>query len=365
MNRIVNKFAFFLLTLTLMGSQLHAQFTTTFAKNVAPGQQNGLYYSLPQTVLKLDFIIQETELKKGPLSDYAYNYMEMSDYVEYDATEYKLLDVKINSIARPDPEAMFFVTFTPIRGAGKPEFDVLPNGIIRSVGVSKNPEAKETKEENPLEFKTIPPCCHEIPDHNLEFISLVSAGKTNSQIAKEVVDKISEIRKAKFYLISGDVEMATNPETFNAMYQKLDEMETEYQSLLLGKRSVKTVVKSIYLVPKEEDTLQTIAKFSEAEGLTMGPKGSGSPISVHVVSQNTISTINAPSRSAVESMSYENKVFYRIPEVANVKVALGKELLIEDRLTINQLGVFLTAPLTNNKLVFDIETGQIVNMKMQ
>ena len=45
MNRLVKKFALSLLALILMGGQLHAQFTTTFAKNVNPGQQNGLYYS--------------------------------------------------------------------------------------------------------------------------------------------------------------------------------------------------------------------------------------------------------------------------------------------------------------------------------
>ena len=79
MNRIVTKFAFVLLALTFMGGQLHAQFSTTFAKNVNPGQQEGLYYSLPQTVLKLDFIIEEAKLEKGPLSDYASNYFEMED----------------------------------------------------------------------------------------------------------------------------------------------------------------------------------------------------------------------------------------------------------------------------------------------
>ena len=68
-----------LLTLAMCG-QLHAQFTTTFAKNITPGQQNGLYYSLPQTMLKLDFIIEEAQLVKGPLSDYASNYMAMEDY---------------------------------------------------------------------------------------------------------------------------------------------------------------------------------------------------------------------------------------------------------------------------------------------
>ena len=72
MNRIVTKLSLLLLALAL-GGQLHAQFTTTFAKNVNPGQQNGLYYSLPQTMLQLDFIIGETVFEKGPLSDYASN----------------------------------------------------------------------------------------------------------------------------------------------------------------------------------------------------------------------------------------------------------------------------------------------------
>ena len=71
MNRIF-KLALVLLALAF-GGQLQAQFTTTFAKNVTPGQQNGLYYSLPQTRLKLDFIIEEAQMEKGPLSDYASN----------------------------------------------------------------------------------------------------------------------------------------------------------------------------------------------------------------------------------------------------------------------------------------------------
>ena len=75
--------------------------------------------------------------------------------------------------------------------------------------------------------------------------------------------------------------------------------------------------------------------------------------------------INAPSQSAIESMSYENKVFYRVPEVAQVKVTCGNATLLEDRVSINQLGAMLMAPLTNMKLVFDTETGQIVNMRMQ
>ena len=61
----------------------------------------------------------------------------------------------------------------------------------------------------------------------------------------------------------------------------------------------------------------------------------------------------------------QNQVFYRVPEMANVKVTCGDRTLVEDRVTVNQLGALLTAPLTNASLVFDTKTGQIVNMMMQ
>ena len=362
MNRIVTKFALVLLALTFMGGQLHAQFTTTFAKNVNPGQLNGMYYSLPQTMLKLDFIIEETKLEKGPLSDYASNYFEMEDYVEYETKEYKLLDVKMTSAASPDPNALFFVTLTSARGGSKMQFDVLPNGIIRSVGIGN---AVDDAVETCKPITEVPQCCQEEGEVKEGFISLMMAGKSNAQVAKEVADKIAEIRKAKYYLISGDVEMAAAPETFNTMYKKLEEMEKEYTSLLLGKRVTKKVVKTVYVIPNKEIPTQSVAKFSETEGLTVGTSGSGSVITVQTLSLNTTAAINAPSQSAIELMSYENKVFYRLPEMANVKVVCGGDTLIEDRVLVNQLGQLLMAPVTNTKLVFDTETGQIVNMRMQ
>lgn len=360
MKRFVTTFMLGLMALTFMGGRLQAQFTTTFAKNATPGQQNGIYYSLPQTMLRLDFIIDEIQTEKGPLSEYAGNYMDMADIVEYETTEYKLVDVKMTPVASPDPNALFFVSLSTGRGGSKIQFDVMPNGIIRSVGVGLVAE-----QEKPVAKAAEPECCPEKSEPNYSFINLLSAGKSNAQLAKETADKIEEIRKEKFYLIRGDVAMAYDPVTFNAMYQKLDELEKEYTSLLIGKRVANRVVKSVYVIPNKEVSTQTVAKFSESDGLTIGTSGSGSAITVQTLSLNTTEAINAPSQSAVESMSYENKVFYRIPETAQVKVTCGKKTVMEERVTVSQLGALLMAPLTNTALVFDTETGQIVNLQMQ
>lgn len=361
MNRIATKFALVLFALAFMGSQVQAQFTTTFAKNVTPGQHNGVYYSLPQTMLKLDFVIEEIRLEKGPLSEYASNYFEMEDVVEKASTEYNLLDVKMSTVTSPDPNALFFVTMSSSRG-GKTQFDMLPNGIIRGVGIGN---AIDAEVEMPSPNKEPQPCILKEDEVNEGFIPLMQAGKSNAQMAKEVADKIAEIRKEKFFLITSDGATASNPETFNAMYEKLDAMEKEYTSLLLGKRVSRKVVKTVYVIPNKEVPEQTIAKFSGINGLTMGTAGSGSKITIQTLSLNTLAAINAPSQSAIESMSYENKVFYRVPETAQVKVTCGNVTLLEERVTVNQLGAILMAPLTNTKLVFDTETGQIINMRMQ
>jgi hypothetical protein len=159
--------------------------------------------------------------------------------------------------------------------------------------------------------------------------------------------------------------MAYNAETFNTMYKKLDAMEKEYTGLLLGIRVGKKVVKTVYVIPNKEVTTQTIAKFSEIDGLTLGTGGTGDMITVQTLSLNTTAAINAPSQSAIESMNYENKVFYRVPEQALVKVLRGNKPLAEERMTVNQLGALLMAPLQNTKLVFDTKTGQITNLIMQ
>lgn len=361
MNRSFNKMAF-LLVFSLAGLQLHAQFTTTFAKNVNPGQQSGVYYSLPQTMLQLDFVVEETDCEQGPLSDYASSYFSMDEMVEYSTTEYRLLDVRMSKIASPDPNATFFVSISSGRGGSRADFDVLPNGIIRSVGAGN---ALVEVEETQMVANELQPSMCQKETLNEGFVSLMTSGKTDAQLAREAADKIAEIRKAKFNLVSGYYETAYNPETFNKMFEKLDDMEAQYTSLFLGKRVKKTVVKTIYVIPSKEVTTQTVAKFSETEGLTSGTAGYGNPITVQTLPLNATAAINAPSQSAVESMSYENKLFYRVPEMANVKVSYMNETLLEERLVVNQLGVLLMAPFTNSRMEFDTTTGQIINFKMQ
>jgi hypothetical protein len=67
----------------------------------------------------------------------------------------------------------------------------------------------------------------------------------------------------------------------------------------------------------------------------------------------------------VEKMSHENKLFYRLPETANLRVNMDGEVLLERRTTVTQLGVFMLAPLGKTKLALDPNTGQITSFGME
>ena len=81
-NTVINKvFAAMAFTLAF-GTAVNAQVTTTFSKNATPGLQGGLYYALPQTVLRFDFTIEETYTEEGAYADYASRYIGLTDFAE-------------------------------------------------------------------------------------------------------------------------------------------------------------------------------------------------------------------------------------------------------------------------------------------
>ena len=332
-----------------------AQYVTTHAKVAMPGQQRGIYYALPRTVVQLDFVIEETELLEGPYSEYVY-LVGADDFIMGDGKEYRLADVVMTTYAEADPNATFFIEMNPKKGDAA-DFYLTSKGILQGVGIAPAPEPAKA----PLTSHLSPPTSQ---DRTFKY-QYGSKGKSREQLAYAAADMVNRIREEKIKLLTGFQETAFTLETYRQMYADLDEMEKEYLSLFIGKRIVNTVVKTVYVTPSKEVPSQTIGKFSTEEGFSAGVTGSGDLITLQALSLKTTGNINEPSQSAVETISHENKLFYRIPETANVKVSLGNEVLLEQRATIAQYGVFMLAPLDKTKLALDPTTGQVIGVTME
>lgn len=347
--------ALFLLLMAAMATTANAQYVTTHAKSAMLGQQKGIYYALPRTVVQLDFVVEQTELLEGPYSDFAY-LVGAEEYIVEDRTEYRLAEVRMHTYAEADPNATFFVATNPKKGESI-QFYLTPKGILEGVGIQgtcAEPQAvpataiPETKpQERAFKYQYGP-----------------TSMKSQEQMAHSAASMITTIREEKIKLLTGFQETAFTLDTYRQMYADLDAMEQEYLSLFVGKRISTTSVKTVYVTPSKEVSTQTIGKFSKEEGFSVGVNGLGSVITVQALSLQTTGNINSLSPSAVESINHENKLFYRIPETANIKVSLDGEVLLEQRETLAQFGVFMLAPLGNTKLTLDPETGQITHIEL-
>lgn len=367
------------LAFALVVLNCNAQYVTTHTKNATPGVQDGIYYALPKTIIKLDFIIEESFLYEGPYSDYAPRYLGTNDYIQENGKEYRIVDVVMSTIVDADPDATFFVSYDS-KSKNSTAFNLLPNGIIQSVGapnyafkaqsvVSKtigNNSDESIFQYNIQDntYSRVDTIVRKITiDTTVIFKNIYHSSVENRSIeqkARMAATKIDQLREDRIKLLTGYQEIAYPGNTLQYMVSQIESLEHEYISLFVGKRVSRIVEKTIYVVPSKDVTTQTVAKFSETEGLTSGVSGYGSPITVQTISLQNTAKINAPSQSAIEATSHNNKVFYRIPDVANVKVKIDGETLLEQRHTVNQLGVLLLTPIHNMRLTFDPMTGQLI-----
>ena len=337
--------------LALAAGSVNAQYVTSHARIATPGQQKGIYYALPRTVIQLDLMVDKTELIEGPFSDYAY-LVGASNVITKNAIEYVLRDVVMSTHAEADPQATFFVSMTK---------DAMPfylnsKGILEGVGTMSETPMDQTKE--PVKVRVTP------TNREFKYQYGASGMRSVEQQARSAAEMIGRIREEKIKLLTGFQETAFTLDTYRQMYADLDEMEAEYLSLFLGKRVVTPIVQSVYVTLTKDVPSQTVGSFTKDAGFTTNEYG-GINIMVQAIPLQTTSSINALSQSAVETLSHENKLFYRIPETAYVKVSLGDEVLIESRETIAQFGSFMLAPLGKAKLTLDPNTGQIISMGLE
>ena len=353
------RIALIMMAALALGLTANAQYVTSHAKIAMPGQQKGMYYALPRTVVQLDFIVEEIELIEGPYSEYVYM-VGANDYVDGDGIEYRLADVKMSTYAEADPNATFFVAMSPKKGEGM-TFSLNSKGILQGVGVEPNPDPN---------FRPLPPPTSHLStpisqDKTFKYQYGSNGMRSEEQLARNAAEMINRIREEKIKLITGFQETAFALDTYRQMLTDLETMENEYLSLFIGKKIVNTTVKTVYVTPSKEVTSQTIGKFSTTSGFSTNIAGNGSLITFQAISLNTTGNFNEPSPSAIESIAHDNKLFYRIPETAHVKVTLGNEVLVERRETIAQYGVFMMAPLGKAKLTLDPNTGQITSMGIE
>jgi len=368
MKKVVFRSSVFIVLFAMMTMSLTSQISVKKAEsNSISSSAIGFYYSLPQTVLKVDIVYEKVQSLEGPLSSFADEYLGVKDYISSDRTEYNLLNADVSSFIESDNDQIYFVQFPAERtkDAAINSFQLSDIGglLAYNTDVTEITKSAETTNENVFIFNEGDADFPLVAQYNkrkktdtvLRTINIDTVvinrflfktswvDKNDSDKAKEAALQIEKLRESRYNLISGYQEVNYGSSIIY-MDAKLKELEKQYLELFTGK-TIKTVhSKTVYIVPDANNSSKEIMSFND-----------GKSVVFRITEKETTELQEAPKSTV-------NNIYYRIPASASFEISMNNVNYFSGRLTINQLGNVATVPLADSKLIFDPETGNLVKL---
>ena len=347
-----------------------------------------VFYSLPANSLTVSLKIEKLVKAKGPYAQYAEKYLNITSGVTDESTiTYSIENVKVDRQSLPDTSQLYAINFTGIDNL--PMVQLNADGTILACNCPRTIEGyKAAKPQNsvepdaqPIAFLDMgvkPFIIEEQEDEDADEDSLtVKKNKTPQLIvateeenAAAAAAFIRKIRKRRLKLVAGMAE-ETNPvdgKALKLMIQQLDQLETEYLNLFVGKSVKYVYTQSVTVVPNGSAEAEqiTLGYFSKQYGFGTAKRGDAYPITMKInsLTNSPKVSIKEVDTSGKSSSSIKYGLYYRTPGVVSVSIDCDGLLHHTSQWTIAQKGVVVPMPsdyLANHKysIEFDAETGAL------
>jgi hypothetical protein len=364
--------------------------------NTFPQTNEGIFYSLPRTVIKINVRIDRIENYQGPYADYALRYLGLKNVVQANTIEYKISDITISTYPEPDPDQYYFIELgKKMSKSDKTGLLSLTDAgiILGTLPVPVDTSVLAPKllntEEPPLEldkdafgelfryytdvsvFEKVDTIRKKVNMDTMtlerQYLKRTMVEKSPEQKAKEAADFIAKIKDNRFNLITGFQEVNYNKETLEFMDAQLKNLEREYLKLFTGVRIHKTMTFNYKYIPmpNQINTEIPIFKFNKSKGvIDFDSPGGGKVITIKVQRVGNTNSVSGYLQKAGKP-SKMSGFYYRIPEYARVTVKLDENTQEEQQCLINQLGLVTNLPSSTWKVLFHKETGGIKSLVIE
>lgn len=382
-----NIFAAILVILSFYG--VEAQISV---KHVTDGtnlnDKQGIFYALPNTLIKVDIRVLKTEYVAGPYAEYAARYLDLKDVNTSDYSEYEIIDLRLSTLAVPDPEQVYFAEITD--KVAREEKSVLLS--LSSSGMAMDLEgnipSKALKDFSALTFKsgaTREDLFKYFAETNLyeqtdtiiqkvvvdtvtvekKYLERNWVEKSDEDKALEAANKISKIREARFNLITGYQEIPYEADAMAYMDKQLVKMEAEFLSLFTGVSFQRELTYTITVDPSRDNVGGNIPVFvfSERSGIKDAGASGGEKVNMSIEPLGDFGTIRAIAGNRNASGT-NHGFYYRIPVMAKIRLVISNDLNAEAVFPISQLGTVAYLPPNVTSVQFHPETGALKTILM-
>lgn len=318
-----------------------------------PGEDEGIVYFLPKTMLEVNVIATRVTYHPGELCQYANQYLRMNNVSPEPETYWEIKQIEVRSAGVPDSTKAYLVKLKDKSSMSNVE--LTEEGLIEAINTS-------APEKMPMEYVLEKPQKHENPRRYMteDILLAGSSAKMADLTAKEIYN----IRESKNLILRGQADaMPKDGASLQLVIDNLDIQEKALTQLFTGTTDREDKVFTAHIAPQDGLTDKVALRFSRSLGVLPAEDLAGEPIYI-----NLKSTVPLPT--VIEDNKKKKKLegaIYNIPGKGKVTVSYQGKTCFEAELPITQFGTteVLVNDLfkkVNTRVIFNPETGSILKI---
>jgi len=324
-------------------------------------RDGSLVYALPRTVFTIKFGLERTINVPGPYARFAGELLGLEDVITSEEELWSVKGISVNSHEEADPSEIYVIESNTLIESNvlalKKEGLILDlNPAINYPGVSLPVDGESSidqfrswdlgsDEYYLLQTDTV----YKRVNVDSKFIRIpyiVEKKKklTTEQLAERAARRLMDLREGKFMILTGEANVFPQNE---AAIDEINKMEKELTELFAGKTFVDVRTFTYNFIPEKEQVNEQfeILKFSEVTGPEEITSKTGAPVLLEIIPEKKTKDLTRLTRAQPGTSSpVTDKIFYRIPDVVNIKISMGDETLYNSRKLVSQFGEVMQLP---------------------
>lgn len=333
--------------------------------SVAPASQvlslseGSVVYGLPRTVFTVRVKMERTVEIPGPYADYAADLLGLTNAIKSDREYWSIVGVTVNSHEEIDPSELYVLetngamstNVLSLKDEGlvldlNPESNTSTKGMSMDTEIDANRFMSYDLGSDEYYITQVDTAYRKINIDstfiNVPYVVEKKKQLSVAQLAEKAAKRLIDIREGKIMILTGEAEVFPQSD---AAIKELTQLEEDYTELFIGKRFTETRYYTYSFIPDKDMSgkPETLFNFSELTGISEGKTTTGSPVQISLVPEKKLQDVTILNRNSSSSAS-ANNVYYRIPDVVNVKVLLDGDQLYSSRKLIYQFGEMVQLP---------------------
>jgi hypothetical protein len=323
--------------------------------------EGSIVYGLPRTVFTFTVDFERIIEKPGPYARYASDLLGLDNVITNENESWSIEGISVNTTEELDPSEFYIIESNSLFQTNvlslKKEgliLDLNPESLNSVVNIShandQDINQLSTRDLGSDEYYMVQSdTAYKRLSIDSSFVRVpyvVEKKKRLSmdQLAERAAKRLMEMRDGKHLILTGEANVF--PQSDAAIIE-MNRLEKQYMELFTGKTIRQRVTYTYNIIPNRDGENKQVAlfQFSEVTGPSNIAGKGGKAVTLDIIPEQKTKdlAIIRKQKAGSDAPKYD-KLYYRVPDMVNLKVSNGAEVFLNTRKLVFQFGEVIQLP---------------------